>query len=181
MFKKANLLLLLLIIFTFLSCRDSINECNCDEIYEPSIHLLAFGRLIERESYSSTYSINECSITDTIVLFCIVTLNDEIPIEKIPTLYAKVTTLNGGDTEYYSLLRYEPYIGMGFADGLPPCGSFRFIIVELRSFVLPIVYESDKSVMNDGLLTISPEGDQLYAEMMFQDKKYTAFLDVKHE
>lgn len=180
MFKKTNLLLLFTI-STFLSCRDTVTECNCDEIYEPSTRGLEFGRLIERENYSSAYSINKCRVTDTIVLFCIVTLNDKIPIERIPpTLNVKVTTLNSGDTEYYSLLWYEPYRWKGFSDG-GLCGSFSFIVIELRSFVLPIVYEPDKAITNDGLLTISPGGDQLYAEMIFQNKKYTAFLDVKPE
>jgi hypothetical protein len=185
MFKKTNLVLLLMV-FISLSCLNSSTECD-DIVYGPIIHILDFGKLVTTTAnYSSVYGTNECNMYDTIVVFCYVyypDLNffkDEITIERIPTLHVKITTLNGGDTEYYPLIWYEP--SRGAISAIPPSpGGNPFLFTELRSFALPIVYEPDKAITNDGLLTISQGGDQLYAEMVFKDRKYTAFLDVKTE
>ena len=106
--------------------------------------------------------------------------NDEIPIGRIPQLNVKVITENGGDTEYYKLFWDESYKEAVFVTvpyPLPAKGPHP--VIRLMSFVLPMAYEPSEAVINDGLLTVSPKGDQLFAEMIFKNRKYTDSLDVK--
>ena len=128
---------------------------------------------------------------DSNILFCRFVFQDlivkgefpEIPIERIPTLTAKVTAQESGDTEYYTLARDESFNAMvmvNFGDRTdipPPHGPFAVIL--LRSSILPVTYELNEAVINDGLLTVSPKGDCLLAEIIFQDKAYTVTIDIK--
>ena len=192
MLKKINLLSLLLG-FTLLSCYDMIKDCDyCPDYSIPSLTRFNFSKFTIGYAYEETFSfysfpINEYNIYDTTVLSCHIAYADipyfdEIPIERIPTLVAKVTTLNSGDTEYYPMTWYEQYKGVVlplFPAECPPPHTHGIPVILLKTSTLPIVYEPSPACLNDGLLTVSPEGDQLFAEITFLNKRYTDTLYVK--
>ena len=201
MLKKTNInyLIICLIVFIFLSCQN-INEPYQNYIYpETSIWpgRLYFGDAVLLNNtttggkYFNVNQITECNISDTIniAFACVIVIPDphsadQYSINNIPKLNVKVTSLIKGDTENYELFRNE---AVDWTDEVrfnlvnsPP--NIKMRVFELVSLLQPIIYESNEAIINDGLLTVSPQGDQLIAEVVFKGEKYTAYLlDIKPE
>ena len=97
------------------------------------------------------------------------------PADRIPEVTAKVTSEKGGDTEYYELYWDNSYRAYVFSNGV--IGVIP--IFAQKSSILSIVYDTNKATTNDGILSVSPEGDRLIAEIIYQNKKYTDTIDVQ--
>jgi len=186
MFKKTIIkyLLLFLMIFTFLSCRDSVTECGCSSSDGPYIQpdRFYFGRAIpifldNGKNFFGVNGLTECNISDcdSIVLACTIVNADP---NNIPKISAKVRSLVEGDTKNYKLVWNKPvkYFVLSNPDSDRP-----MIVFQLISFLKAIVvYETEETVKGDGI-KISPKGEQLVAEITFNCERYIAYLDIKPE
>jgi len=173
MVKKSIIkyLLLFLMIFTFLSCRDSVTECDCSSS-DGSFTVLYFGR-----TTSFFDIVTECNIcdSDSIFLVCIIINADS---NNIPEISAKVMSLVEGDTKNYKLVWNKPAKYFILANSDPNPSRIAF---QLTSLLKPIVvYETEETVKGDEI-KISPKGERLVAEITFNCERYIAYLDIKPE
>ena len=170
----------------FLSCYD---VTSCEAIATPDIavnfRFTRFQNTLTSNNFFFIAQITEDNM-DSVVLSCHFscaylrfTSRDKEPkyppVDRIPEVTAKVTSEKGGDTEYYEFYWDNLYRGELKSNGI--IGTIP--VFAQRSSILPIVYDTNKAIADDGTLSVSPEGDRLLAEMVFQNKKYVSTIDVK--
>ena len=178
--KIIFLLCLFLSAVSFLSCGD-INNTKIQNY--PYITYPSFAKVYHYQTTDCFffYPTNECVMGDTMGLTCHIydTIDTNWPI------IAKITTL-GGDEEFIKLFENHDaaYIG------IVPCGLeyIAYFLNEdmcsdlpqklLLSSHIPIRFESKPELQN-GILSISPDGDVLMAEINYKNQTKKVILNIR--
>ena len=193
--KKINILCLFLSIATFFSCGNAtepdINNYPIPE-YDIEIAYLHFKKVIvERDilygkivEYVNSYPITECVVGDTLAFSCGIEdywLKDGMP----KSIIARITT-SKGDIELVKLIENTD---IGYSGEWPlPCNFITYLPTERMYKKLPkqfLHYHNlqtkitSKCNPRNGILSISPDGDILTAEIITKNKILTTTLNVR--